>query len=210
MVVQTPRPRYGAADHGRAMSLAEFTAADWDSGSQYELIDGRVYVSPEANLPHDRLTLWLMRLFIKYLERHPEVCNYLSVRSRVFVHSRRLATCPQPDFALFQDGRIDDPDVEIGWEDLSPFLVAEIISPGDAAKDLVRNVALYLEVPSIREYWVLDPRLEPRHPTLTVYRRRGQRWQKPIVVEPGQPYETKLLPGCTLLVPPRKPTAEED
>jgi len=41
-------------------------------------------------------------------------------------------------------------------------------------------------------------------PTLTVYRRRGGRWQRPIVVAFGEVYQTqRLLPGFSLTVDPR-------
>ena len=82
-------------------------------------------------------------------------------------------------------------------------LVAEIPSADDSDKDLVRNVELYLEVPSIREYWILDPLLDPDAPGLRVYRRRGRSRQKPIDVPFGGVYETpRLLPGFRLVVDP--------
>jgi Uma2 family endonuclease len=59
-----------------------------------------------------------------------------------------------------------------------------------------------MQVPSIREYWIFDPRVDPDHPTLTVYRRRGRGWQNPIGVTPGETYTTKLLPGLELGVDP--------
>src|SRR5258708_10401086 len=59
------------------------------------------------------------------------------------------------------------------WQNVSPLLVAEVISEDTAEKDLERNVALYLLVPSIREYWIIDPRISPDEPTLTVYRHRN-------------------------------------
>jgi Uma2 family endonuclease len=89
------------------------------------------------------------------------------------------------------------------WRDVSPLLVAEVVSPDNAEKDLVRNVELYLAVPSIKEYWILDPRDDPDRPTLRVYRRRGARWQKPIDLAFGDTYTTRLLPGFTLTVNPR-------
>jgi Uma2 family endonuclease len=84
-------------------------------------------------------------------------------------------------------------------------LLVEIISEDDPRKDLVRNVELYLETPSVREYWIIDPRPDPDSPILWVYRRRGNRWQKPIEVPAGSTYESpKLLPGFSLLVDPRR------
>jgi hypothetical protein len=56
-------------------------------------------------------------------------------------------------------------------------------------------------VPSIREYWILDPLTDADRPTLTAHRRRGRGWQKPVVVGPGGTYTTRLLPGLTLAIP---------
>jgi Uma2 family endonuclease len=93
---------------------------------------------------------------------------------------------------------------ELRWQDVSPLLVVEILSEDTAAKDLRRNYELYLQVPSIREYWVVDPRASASRPTLTVHRRRGGRWQRPIAVVSGGEYTTRLLPGFTLVVTPRR------
>jgi Uma2 family endonuclease len=93
---------------------------------------------------------------------------------------------------------------ELRWQDFSPVLVAEILSADTAPKDLVRNRDLYLQVPSIREYWIIDPRLSGDEPSLTVYRRRGQRWQQPIEVSGGATYTTRLLPDFKLLLRVRR------
>lgn len=191
------------ADHGRPMSEEDFDHARGQEGSRYELIDGRVYVSPQPDLPHDRISEWLDGQLDGYRREHPEVVNYISLHARVYVPDRPETTNPEPDLAGFQDFPKHLPLGEINWRDISPILVAEIISEDDPDKDLVRNVELYQDVPSIREYWILDPRDDPDRPTLRVYRRRGHRWQKPIDVAPGETYTTRLLPGFTLRVDPR-------
>ena len=83
-----------------------------------------------------------------------------------------------------------------------PILAAEILSEDNADKDLVRNVRLLLLVPSVREYWIFDPREDPDRPSLMVYRRRGASWQRPITLAAGETYTTKLLPGFSLLLDP--------
>ena len=90
------------------------------------------------------------------------------------------------------------------WKFINAILVVEVLSADTAMKDLERNVPLYLQVPSIREYWIVDSREHPDQPMLIVYRRRGKRWQKPIEVPSGGTCETKLLPGFKLLVDPRR------
>ena len=88
----------------------------------------------------------------------------------------------------------------LNW--VSPILVAEIISEDTANKDLERNRLLYLEVPTIREYWIVDPRAGTRNLTLLVHRRRGRRWQRVRAIPHGESYATPLLPGFSLLVDP--------
>src|SRR5439155_1470268 len=94
------------------------------------------------------------------------------------------------------------------WQDYSPVLVVEIVSDDDPDKDYVRNVALYAEVPSIKEYWVLDPGPDPDRPSLRVYRRRGKGWQKPIDVPFGGTYQTPRPAARTRpSASPRRPSA---
>ena len=56
------------ADQGRALTLEEFERADALEGFRYELIDGRLEVSPEADLPHDRILRWLNRSLGRYAD----------------------------------------------------------------------------------------------------------------------------------------------
>ena len=104
---------------------------------------------------------WLYHLLDDYAGRRPDVINYVSARPAVPVEERAEPTEPEPDVAAFHDFPIDSPIDSLQWEDVNAVLVAEVISEDDPAKDLVRNPVLYLEVPSIREYWVIDPRRAP-------------------------------------------------
>ncbi len=192
----------GPTDHGRPISREEFETARSREGYCYELIDGRVYVSPVPNLPHDFLVEWLYGLLYDYSRGRPDVINYLSAKARVYAPEREEATSPEPDLAAYRDFPRGTPIGERSWEDVSPILVGEVVSEDNAEKDLERNVELYLQVPSIREYWILDPRENPDRPTLRVYRRRGERWQRPIDVAPGETYSTRLLPGFVLRLDP--------
>jgi Uma2 family endonuclease len=193
----------GPADQDRALTWEEFATARYQEGYQYEIIDGRLYVSPVPNLPQNDLEEWVGDELKGYRRRHPEVINYVSHKARVFVPSRPELTAPEPDVAAYHGYPLDQPVGSVQWEDVSPVLVVEVISAEDPNKDLVRNVELYREVPSIREYWIVDPRPNADRPTLLVYRRRGRRWQRVIEVGFGETYTTRLLPDFSLLVNPR-------
>jgi hypothetical protein len=64
-------------------------------------------------------------------------------------------------------------------------------------------VDIYEQVPSIREYWILDPLDDASHPSLSVYRRRGCSRQKRRDIDPGATHATPILPGLALMVDPR-------
>jgi Uma2 family endonuclease len=189
--------KIGPCDHGRPMTLDEFMAGDYEEGYKYELIDGMLYVSPEPNLPEDWVTEWVGCKLMLYSREQPEVINYVSHGARVFVPGRPGVTCPEPDLAAYQDFPRGRGVRKRRWQDFSPMLVVEILSANDPDKDLVRNVELYLLVPSIKEYWVFDAREDPDEPTLTIYRRRGKKWHT-LNVGPTETYTTKLLPGFEL------------
>jgi Uma2 family endonuclease len=191
--------KIGPADHGRPMTLEEFLAGDYEEGHRYELIDGRLYVSPEANLPDDWVAEWLHWKLVLYAQTHPRVLRYVTTKARVFVHKRRAVTAPEPDLTAYRRFPLRRRIREMRWQDYSPVLVVEVLSADDPDKDLVRNVALYLEVPSIREYWVLDARRDADEPTMTAYRRRGDAWRT-VEVGPGQRYTTRLLPDFELVL----------
>jgi Uma2 family endonuclease len=193
------RPR----NHGRALTLDDFDSAEFEPGCKYEIIDGRLYVSPIPNPAENILEQWLYRKLLAYSDRHDNVINYVTSKSRVFVHKRKKATVPEPDIAAYHDLPLDQDLREIHWRNLNPVLVAEVLVEGDQNKDLERNVELYLDVPSIREYWVLDGRENPNEPTLIQHRRYGKKWLVKSFAY-GRTFRTKLLPGFTLLIDPRK------
>jgi Uma2 family endonuclease len=194
--------RIGPLDHGLALTFEEFMAGDYEEGYQYELIDGRLYASPQANQPENWVQNWARTKLKLFSIAHPRIINHVTGPARVFVPGRPGITTPDPDIAAYRDFPLHLPIRKIRWQDLRPLLVGEVLSADDPGKDLVRNVELYWQVPSIKEYWVFDAREDADHPSLRVYRRRGKKWQ---ILEfgPQDIYTTKLLPGFELILDSR-------
>jgi Uma2 family endonuclease len=204
----TQKKQFGPGDHGRRMSYDEFMTADYQEGYKYEIIDGELYVSPEANADHEWAESGLYDRLRDYAREHAEIINKVSCKARVFVSSRPRATVPEPDLAVYHNYPQRRPRGGRQWENVSPILVAEVISPDSADKDRVRNVELYWEVPSIKEYWLFDLQETAQYP-LTVHRRQTKRW-KILRVAAGETYTTPLLPGFELLVEPNNEDDEEE
>jgi Uma2 family endonuclease len=202
MATVTRKRKLGPRDHGREMTYEEFMAAPYRLGYHYELIDGRLYVSPQASRPHDWVEKFIFRRLLAYSDVCPTVINEVSDKSRVFLPDVPRTTCPEPDVAAYRDYP-HDLDPQVNWQDVSPILVVEVMGADDSAeKDQVRNVDLYLRVPSIREYWLVDIRDDPARPRMTAYRRFGARWRARAVTF-GETYTTPLLPGFALVLDPR-------
>ena len=205
MIATRTRTRIGPDCHGEPVPLDQLGELDYETGHSYEIIDGRWYVAPIAGFAEQSLERWLRRKLERYAEANPAVVGWVTPKARVFVHDRPDLTVPEPDITLYHENldELVDADEAANWDDFSPFLVVEVLVAGDERKDLVRNVELYFEVPSIAEYWILDGRDDSRQPTLITHRRWGSRW---VIRETpyGDTYTTRTLPGFALLLDPRQ------
>ena len=101
--------KLGPADHGRPLTLEEFDAGDYEQGYKYELIDGKLYVSPEPNAPEGLVQDWIGRKLQAYREANPQVINFVYSRTRVFVPNHPSETVPQPDLAAYHDFPLQRP-----------------------------------------------------------------------------------------------------
>jgi Uma2 family endonuclease len=195
-----PKHTFGPGDHGRAITEEQAANARWIEGFRYEIIDGRIYVSPMPELPHEELKNWLLRKLLRYSDAHPQVTNRVAAPARIFLPGHRKTTVPEADIATYRDFPYSVPLDDRNWRMVSPMLVVEIVS-GDVAKDLTRNVVLYERVPSIQEYWVINYWTEDDF-FFRVFRKRGKRWGKPVDWKLGETYTTRLLPGFSLKLKP--------
>jgi Uma2 family endonuclease len=193
--------KLGPRDHGRALTYDEYREAEYRAGYNYEIIGGRLYVSPQPAQPHDTAEGWLYWKLRMYVHEHPEHMNHVSNKAEVTVKRGKKPTIPGPDITGFKDYPQDRAD-EVQWHELKPILVVEIMGKRSVKKDLDRNVKLYRKIPSIREYWVLDIRSGAFKPILIVHRRRRLEWQV-LTVPFGETYTTRMLPGFELVVNPR-------
>jgi Uma2 family endonuclease len=194
--------KLGPADHGRPMTYDEFRAGDYTEGYHYELIHGKLYVAPQPNQPEDNLKEWLADYLKLYAREHPEVINHVTTGARVFLPQEAEVSAPEPDVAAFQNFPLNRR-FEVRWQDVSPVLVVEVLSADDPDKDLRRNRDLYLQVSSIKEYWVFDMRGGVERLTMRVHRRSGRRWRV-WDLSAGDSYTSRLLPGFGLVLDPRR------
>jgi Uma2 family endonuclease len=184
------------------LSREDFESAEFVPGCKYEIIDGRLDVSFEPDPAENWIENWLYLKLVAYWQSNPDIFQYVTNKARVVVPGRDDDTIPEPDVAAYSKYPTNMPLRRVKWDHVSPILVCEVLS-NDPIKDLERNVELYYEVPSIREYWVVDLRESADEPELIQHRRSRPGW-----VVKNYPYRskftTRLLPGFALVIDPRK------
>jgi Uma2 family endonuclease len=156
--------------------------------SHYELLHGRVVMTPPAGHPHGTIDSALSRVLGS------------------FVHERRLGICfgssqgfelpsgdtVEPDFAFVTAARWNaiPPPTTGRFLRIVPDLLIEILSGSTAGRDRGEKREIY-EQNGVREYWIIDPEAG----ALTVFSWRDGRSDEGRVFPRGRPFESDVLPG---------------
>ena len=119
-----------------------------DDGNRYEVLDGELFVTPQAAHDHQRIALRLAVMLEPYCARH--ALGGVVGPGAVVFGSNEL----QPDVQVVPGA---EPPRGAKWEDLPlPLLVVEILSDSTRRRDLGKKREAYERL-GIPTYWVVDP-----------------------------------------------------
>jgi Uma2 family endonuclease len=171
--------------HGEPFTVSDLDRMP-DDGHRYELLDGTLIVSPAPGLSHQRAAA---TLFMILELAHPrDLLAFPNVSVRI---GPRSALEPDVVVASPADGssvRLDEP----------PLLVAEVLSPDSALRDLNLKKAAY-ERFGIPSYWVVDPDLDK--PSLRVFELSDGRYREvahvigDVPFRAERPFPVEVVPG---------------
>jgi Uma2 family endonuclease len=168
--------------------------ASWPDEERWELIDGVAYSMSPAPAPrHQRVLGALYALARAALSGRP--CEALLAPLDVLLHEAgepdsQVRSVVQPDLIVVCDPSKVDKKGCHG----APDLLAEILSPSTAYKDLTRKLELY-ERHGVREYWILNPETA----TVMVYRLGPTgRYGRPSVLLGGETLRSTAVPDLEL------------
>jgi Uma2 family endonuclease len=171
--------------HGQPFTVADLDRMP-DDGHRYELLDGTLIVSPAPGPPHQRVSVMLTHVL--ELACPEELIVFGPVSMRISAGS-----------ALEPDAVVARPsDVSGARLARAPLLVAEILSPDSALRDLNLKKAAY-ERFGVPSYWVIDPDLD--RPSLRAFELADRAYTEIACVtgdEPfraARPFPVQVVPG---------------
>jgi Uma2 family endonuclease len=158
-----------------------------EDGNRYEIIDGKLYVTPAPAMRHQLVSTRLTNTLHQHVIS-ARIGHVFHAPAAVNLGPHRQV---QPDlfFVSREKTRLVTPREVAG----APDLAIEIVSPSSKKTDRVVKAAAYADS-GISWYWIVDP--DER--TIEEYRledswyRLVRKWEEPEVFEP------KLFPGLTL------------
>jgi Uma2 family endonuclease len=158
-----------------------------DDGHRYELLDGTLIVSPAPGPPHQRVAIMLCHAL--ELACPEDLIVFPNVGVRIGPRSALEPDAVVARAADVSGARLARP----------PLLVAEILSPDSALRDLNLKKAAY-ERFGIPSYWVIDPDLD--QPSLRAFELMNREYREVAQVASEMPFRA-VRPFPVEIVPSR-------
>ena len=150
-----------------------------DNGNRYEIFDGSLLVSPPPALPHSDAVYLLRRRLETVAPAHLRVVENVGV---LIAGGRSLFV---PDLTVVRSEAMRRSDAALRAPD--PLLVVEVLSPGNAGRDLVIKKHEYA-AGGIPQYWIVDK--DKRSLTALTRPEQGKGYLDSTVVRAGERFET--------------------
>ncbi|GIX42101.1 MAG: hypothetical protein KatS3mg129_1834 [Leptospiraceae bacterium] len=159
---------------------------------RYELIEGKLLMSPAPNTKHQRIIRKLLRLIENCLINK-------KIKGEVFL---------SPIDVVFREDIVLQPDIVYITEERKdiikergifgiPDLVIEVISPGSEKRDIVDKKRIY-EESKVKEYWIVFPNEE--FIEVLEYDEKGNRYKEIGVYNKEKELESKVIKGLKIKV----------
>ncbi len=136
-----------------AVTIEKKTIRDYQllpEGSLYQLINGKLIMSPSPNRTHQKLIGEIFRIIANYLKDN-EVGEAYIAPSDVYLDDENVV---QPDIYFVSKNNLSI--LTDAGADGAPNLIIELLSPSNAYYDLRAKLQLY-EKFGVKEYFIVDP-----------------------------------------------------
>lgn len=162
----------------KLMTADEFLAFNGEGDTRYQLFGGVVVaMAPPADAHGTIVANASFEIGLRLRGKRP--CRSVveaGVRIDEYNHYKAdaVATCAEPDGSVYVR---------------EPFLVVEVLSPSTANDDLAVKLPRYLDLPSVREVWIIDS----RERWVQVWRSSENRWAVPLPLRGSASFRSDVL-----------------
>jgi Uma2 family endonuclease len=136
----------------RRLTVEEF--ATHPSDERAELVHGEVRLSPQPASRHGRVIGNVTVLLS--VHAHPRKLGAVFADGTGFELPKLEATVRGPDVSFVHRDQLPKEGVGLGWLNVAPDLVVEVLSPSERASAVEEKIADYLRA-GTRLMWVIDP-----------------------------------------------------
>ncbi len=158
-------------------------------GKRIELVEGRLVVREPPGYKHGRVAADLAFELMRYVEEH-DLGQILASETGFKIKSDP-DTVRAPDTAFVHRDRVPQPE-PLGYAELAPDLVVEVLSPNDRPGEVLAKVGDWLNA-GARIAWVVDPNAR----RVRVYRADGS---ETVVSEDEALNGEDVVPGFRIVV----------
>jgi Uma2 family endonuclease len=173
------------------MTVDEYMPADLPEGYRYELVKGVVQMAPFPAVEHDDVLGRPIDCLYRYRSDDPGRIAKMTTRGGLLVPGEE--TVREPDLCVYRTWPRNARGYQV-WKELVPFLVVEVVSPGQGQRDYEDKREDYWEA-GVEEYWFLDPHREE----FTALTRQGEDWRER-TFDVSATYRPEILPEFELPV----------
>jgi len=170
----------------------DYKALMGSTDQRYELIDGDLCMTPSPTVAHQAVSMNLAFLLERYV-RTIRCGRVLTAPLDVVLGEGDRRSVVQPDILFISNERAHI----VAEEEIvgAPDLVVEILSPGTEKRDRRIKKTLYA-TSGVREYWVVDPKLE----SIEVFSHGASGYERPARYEIGARLTSSVVPGFEALL----------
>jgi len=143
----------------------EYLATEPERFERHEYVDGQIRRVPGASDRHEGVALLLSALILVHLRGKP--CRVFKGDMKLRVKQRaqaRKVVFYYPDIMVVCDPSDSDPNFKT-----QPKLIVEVLS-NDKGRDLIEKLAVYRDIDTLDEYFVISQHAQ--RPEVTLFRRR--------------------------------------
>ncbi len=147
----------------RRVTAADYLAFEAEAETRHEFYDGRIVGMAGGTGDHGRLCLDVASALARASD--PRGCEAFPSDVRVRVPDGAYF---YPDASVACDPTFDDNNTTLN----NPVLLVEVLSPSSIGHDKGRKLTAYLQIPSLRAYWIF----EQDEPRVMIVERKGDLW----------------------------------